>query len=325
MSTNAALLQQAKQTDVNVDHSTPTKGGPRIPVEGKCPARLVGYIELGKHPQPDYKGQAKQPETEVQLVFECFGKDNMDEIEIDGKKKTVGRMIRPLPMTLKVNERAKFYKTFQSMDYGRGLDHMSKMLNDVFRLTISHGQSKSGNTYAKIDAIESPLIERVDPETGDVVGTTDITEKVPPATHDLQLFIVDHPTYEQWESIYIDGTYTKKTKNEETGEEVKEELSKNFIQEKIQAALDWEGSAMQTLLLNLDEDEGAEEAQAEEEGAETPAEEEAEEKKPAPKKTAAKTAAKSTKKAGKKAPAKTATKSPSEDEDTDALLDELGL
>lgn len=259
MSNNAALLKQAQQTETGTDHSTPTKGGPRIPVEGKCPARLVGYIELGVQEQGEYKGQAKEPCLEVQLVFECFGKDNMDEVEIDGKKKKVGRIVRPFPMTVKVNERAKFYKMFKSMDYDRGLDHMSKMLNDVFRLTISHKEAKgSGNKYAVIDMIESPLIEKVNPETGDVEGHTDISEKVPPASFDLQLFIVEHPTYEQWDSIYIDGTYTKTTKNED-GTEVEEEVSKNFIQEKIKSSIDWEGSAMQTLLLDLKDEPEVEE------------------------------------------------------------------
>lgn len=305
MSNNSALLKQAQQTETGVDHSTPTKGGPRIPVEGKCPARLVGYIELGVQEQGEYKGQAKDPCMEVQLVFECFGKDNMDEIEIDGKKKKVGRIIRPFPMTIKVNERAKFYKMFKAMDYDRGLDHMSKMLNDVFRLTISHKEAKgTGNKYAVIDVIESPLIEKVDPDTGDVVGHTDISEKVPPASYDLQLFIVEHPTYEQWDSIFIDGTYEKTTKNED-GSEVTEEVSKNFIQEKIKSSLDWEGSAMQTLLLDLAED--AEAFAGEEEA-------EVEEKPKAKKKT-------TTKK-------KTETKPAKEEEtvdSTDDMLAELGL
>lgn len=316
MSNNSALLQQAKTTEVGVDHSEAQKGGgKRIPEEGKCPARLVGYIELGTHPQPAYKGQAKDPVMEVQLVFECFGKNNMDEIEVDGKKKTVGRIIRPLPMTMKLHEKAKFYKMFKDMDYDRGLDHMSKMLNDVFRLTISHGTAKSGNKYAQIDAIESPLIEKVDQDTGDVIGHTDISDKVPPASYDLQLFIVEKPTFEQWNSIEIEGTYTKKLKDDdgkETGEE--EEVSKNFIQEKIMASLDWEGSAMQVLLADLGEEESEEE-------------EKPKKKKAASTKKSAKTAEKKSEEDAPKEQdtASDATESPSEEEDTDALMAELGL
>jgi len=321
MSNNQSLLKQAKSTKGSVNHSEPTKGGGmRLPEVGKCPARLVGYIELGTHPQGDYKGQAKSPEMEVQLVFECFGKNNMDEIEVDGKKKIVGRIVRPFPMSMKVNERAKFYKLFKDMDYNRGLDHMYHMLDDVFRLTISHGVAKgSGNPYASIDIIESPLIEKVDPETGDVVGHTDITNKVPPASYPLQLFLVENPTFEQWDSIEIEGTYKKKTKNEKTGEEIEEEVSSNFIQQKIKDALDWEGSAMQTLLLGLDDqEEEPKEEEVEEEVTKAPVKKTVAKKDagPAPQKKTS-TKSKATGSAG------SATTSPSDD--ADDMLAELGL
>ena len=301
MSQDSALLQQAKQTEVETDHSKVSQGGPRLPAEGKSPARLVGYVELGKHPQPDYAGKAKNPEVEVQLTFECFGPKNVDEIEVDGKKKTVGRIIRPLPMTLKLNERAKFYQQFKNMDYGRGLDHMSKMLNDVFMVTIEHAKSNKGTEYAKLTKIESPLLEKLDNgvPTGDLV---DVSPKIPPASYGLQLFVLEKPTFEQWASIEIEGTYTRKTKNEETGEEVEEEVSKNFLQEKIKAALDWEGSPMQTLLLNLDDDTTEEVVEEKEE-------------KPAKKK-----ATKTTK---KEAPKEEEAETPSDD--ADDMLAELGL
>ncbi len=256
---DSVLLEQAKQTEVETDHSKVSKGGPRLPAVGKSPARLVGYVELGTHPQEPYKGQAKDPCMEVQLTFECLGAKNVDEIEVDNgdgtkTKKSVGRIIRPLPMTVKLNERAKFYKQFKDMDYGRGLDHMSKMLNDVFLVTIEHAKSKKGTTFAKIARVESPFMEVLDGDGIPTGDTVDITPKVKPASYPLQLFVVEKPTFEQWESIFIDGTYTRKTKNEETGAEVEEEVSKNFLQTSIQESLDWEGSAMQALLLNLEEE-----------------------------------------------------------------------
>jgi hypothetical protein len=316
MSNNSALLKQAKETEVSVDHSTPTKGGgPRLPVEGKCPARLIGYVELGVHEQPEYKGQAKDPVMEVQLTFECFGKDNMDELEVDGVKKKVGRIVRPLPMTMKVDERAKFFKLFKAMDYGRDLDHMSKMINDVFRLTISHGESKKGTKYATIDIIESPVIEKFDDE-GNVVGSTDISAKVPPASYDLQLFIVEKPTFEQWGSIEIKGTYNRKTKAED-GTELEEEVSKNFLQDKIKNSVDWEGSAMQALLLDVGQEDGDEEEEVEEKKPESTS-------KSSSKKSSAKSA-KSSSETVKEEDASTATSSPSEEDDMDAMLEEIGL
>jgi hypothetical protein len=253
MSDNSALLQQANKTEGLTDQSTAVVMGPRIPVKGRCLARLVSYIELGTHAQDPYQGQEKPPALEVQLVFECFGKDNIDEIEVDGVKKKVGRVVRPFPMAVKLSERATFMKQFKLLDYGRKLTHLSQMLNDVYYVTIEHKEAKSSKKpYAIITNISAPIVDKFD-EDGNVVGTEDKTEKCPPASR-LQMFMVEKPTFEQWSSINIDGTYTKKTKDED-GKETEEEVSKNFIQEKIMDSLDWDGSAMSVLLNGLGEEE----------------------------------------------------------------------
>lgn len=276
---NDVLLQQATSTEVTVDQSKVTAGGPRLPAEGKCPARLIGYIELGKHPQGDYQGAAKKPELEARLVFECLGKKNEDAIDIDGETIVRGRIIKPFDMTIKLNARAKFHKWFKDMDYDRGNTHMSHMLNEVFLLDIKHGKSKAGNDFANIKSISKPLVEIVDPETGEVTDEVDLTEKTRPASYDLQLFLQENPTFEQWDSLYVEGTYTKKTKNED-GVEVEEEISRNSIQEKIKDSLDWEGSAMQVLLASRVEEVVEEAAKAED----TPPAKKAPAKKPAAKK-----------------------------------------
>lgn len=307
---NDALLKQAQNTEVETDHSEVTKGGPRLPAEGKCPARLIGYIELGVQDQGEYQGEAKDPCLEVQLVFECLGTNNEDEIEVDdgkgGKvKKTVGRILRPYPMAIKLNERANFYKMFKAMDNDRGLDHMSRMLNEVFLVTVKHGETKKKKKYAKLVSVEAPLVEKRD-DMGNLVETIDISAKVRDASYPLQLFIVERPTFEMWESIKIDGTYTRKEKNE-ADEEIEIEVSKNFIQEKIMDSLDWDGSPMSALLLDLDGDED-----------EAPVEEEAED----PKKPAAKKAKAAKKPAKKEAPKEEKTDEIDADE-ADALLDEM--
>lgn len=261
MSLNEALLEQAKSTELNTDHSeVKSGGGPRTPEPGTWPARLIGYIEMGTHPQDPYQGKPKDPELEVQLVFEVMGKANMDTFtDEEGNSVTRGRIFRPWPMTMKLNERAKFYKTFKAMDYERGLDNMQRMLNDVFRLTFKE-VTKGEKKYVSLESIASPLIEQTDDE-GNVTGHKDITSAVPPASYPFQLFSVEQPTFEQWESIFIDGEYERKIKDEEgkdTGE--KETVSKNFIQERIMESLDWEGSAMQALLMSLDDDSDSSEA-----------------------------------------------------------------
>lgn len=300
----SALLEQAK-TASEVQDQTADSGGfaPSLPEEGKCPARFVGYVERGVQDQGEYQGKAKDPCMEVALTFECFGTKNIREIEVDGKKKKVGTLLRLYPMALKTSPKAKFRKLLEKMVDGRDITHMATMLDEVFLLTVRHKETKSGAKYATIQSedgswlVGPPVMDRVDPETGEIIGSIDLTEKTPQATVDHQLFIFDKPTIEQWESIYIDGTYKKKVKDDD-GNEVEVEHSKNFIQETIKESLTWSGSPMQLLLSGLADD--------------VEEEEKAPAKKKAPKKT-------ETKKEEKEDTVK------EELDDTAALLAECGL
>lgn len=271
MSLNDKLLEQSQEVDKLQDQSKETSGGPRLPLAGKTPARLIGVIELGMQPQ-EFDGNATDPAPEIQLVFECYGK-NLDEVEVevDGKKTTkkLGRIFRPYPMKVALSAKANYRKLFKEMDYGRGNKHMSQMLNDVFLIDIEHKKTKKGNPYAAIKSIGKPIIEIVDPNTGEFGDPVDISSKQPAATRDFQMFLMDNPSQEQWDSIHIDGTYTRKTKNKD-GEEIEEEVSKNFIQERIKSSLNWEGSAMQTLLADLGTEPEAPAKEAEEPKEEAP-------------------------------------------------------
>lgn len=294
----SVLLEQAQATSEVMDHTKTSEGGPRLPVEGKSLARLVGVIELGTQPQ-EYQGEPTPPCREVQLVFEVGGKKNIDEFEVDGKKIKRGRILRPYTMTMKTSPRATFKKIFDQLDYGRGYKTIFQFLDDVYYLQISHAKTGAGKEYAKIDSIMSPLVDEVD-EDGEVVGQISRADSMPPSSYGLQMFSVDSPSLDQWNSIKIDGTYTRKTKDED-GKEVEEEVSKNFYQDAIMNSLDWEGSAMQALLLDLEEDDEEEEV----------------EEKPKPKKKAA---------PKKKASKKVEPEEDDEDDDsTEADLAELGL
>jgi hypothetical protein len=261
MSSKSVLLQEAQDAQETIDHTKVTKGGGFLPEKGRCPARFVGYVEVGLHAQPDYQNQPKDPAQEVIITFECFGKKNMREVkDDDGKTTMVGRTIR-VNTTLKLNDKAKFTKLFKAMQNGRsGIKNMAAMLGEVFMLTITHGEGKvSKKPYATFwtgseFALSGPEVEVLDPETGDVSKVLNMTELTPPESVDLQLFIVEKPSNTQWNSIYIDGTYEKKSKNK-AGEEVVEEKSKNFLQGMLQEALDWDGSAMEAILMDLPTDE----------------------------------------------------------------------
>ena len=269
-SINSVLLKQAKTSKALKDQSDTSSAqfSDNLPEIGKAPARLVGYVELGLQAQPAFKGKAKDPARELIISFEIFGSKNTREIEVDGKKKKVGKRL-DVRVTEKLNDRAKFTKLFTKMTRSCPIEHIAHMLNEVFLVEIRHVESAKGRKYATIQAedgsfnVSGPTIEKLD-DMGEVIGEIDLVAITPPASVPFRLFLNDDPTLEQWQSIKIDGTYTKKTTAED-GSVVEEEKSKNFMQEAIMSALDWEGSAMEALLNDLGEEEIEEEVSEEEE------------------------------------------------------------
>ena len=69
---------------------------------------------------------------------------------------------------------------------------------------------------------------------------------VPAATQDIQLLLWDSPTKEQWDSVFIDGEYNK------TVDGVTTTVSKNFIQGIAMQASNFQGSALEALVIGTD-------------------------------------------------------------------------
>lgn len=268
------LLNEVKNLTGLNNQSETSKFTSSLPEPGRAPMRFVGYVELGTQPQPDYKGTPKPPAKDIILTFEVFGTKNTREIEVDGKKKKVGALIQ-VNITEKLQDKAKFTALFNNMKYGReGITHMVQMLDEVFLGTVRIGESKTTKRkYATIQkedgsyTLGRPVMETVN-EDGEITGEVDVSKKCPPASVAPRVFLVDNPSIAQWNSIYIDGTYTRKVKDD-AGVETEEENSKNFLQEKIMNSLDWEGSKMQLLLdevgENTDEEEEIKEEDFQEE------------------------------------------------------------
>ena len=134
------------------------------------------------------------------------------------------------------------------MTYGRsGITHMALMLGEAFLVKVVHnvvGEGKDQKTYANLKddsgwTISAPV--KADPVTGESEPLP-----VPQPTKPLQLLLWDSPTYEQWESIFIDGERT--TKDDKGVETTK---SNNWLQNDIKDnASDFEGSALHIMLLS---------------------------------------------------------------------------
>lgn len=238
-------------------------GGPAferiVATEGWHVARFVNYVEIGKREQRAFQGKSKPPAHEVRIGFELLNPKDAREIEVDGEKRTVYPM-QYETLAIKTHEKAKFAKLFKAMAYGRQevngskLVHMAQMLGEAFRIKIVHNtvpaaDGKAERTYANMyDSslgwlLEAPVIEKFDEETGESLGKKRI--RVPEATVDLQLLLWDSPTEAQWNSIFIDGEFNRKDKDGNV-----EVISRNWIQQDIiKNAVDFEGSALQELLL----------------------------------------------------------------------------
>lgn len=235
----------------NVDHTETTSGGDfeyTPPAEGVTVGQFIEYIELGKQKQNPYQGKEKPDAEEVRLTFALtHPKKNLKEIEVDGGTKKIQERIS-FNITLKLGEKAKFKKVFNSMRYGReNITHMAQMLGDKFLLKVSHSTSETTKkVYANLWAEDGSIGISAPRQEDALAGTvTDLRPSIPDALDPIRVFFWDNPTKETWDSLFIDGTRTVKV----DGKEV--EQSKNWLQEKIMSASNFPGSALDTMLAGV--------------------------------------------------------------------------
>ena len=241
------LVNQAKQTENQSEAKTHAEFEYVPPAEGKFPARLIEYIELGKQPQ-SHDGQPKPDAEEVRVTFELLGAKNIKEVEVEGGKKEFADRIS-ITMPKKQSDKAKFYKLFKAMTYGRdSITHMAEMLGEAFFVVVKHTKSADGKkVYANIYGdgqwrVESPKVHDPMTET-----TTDYSSKIREPLSPIKLFLWAIPTKETWDSLFIDGVREKKSPDGTVTQE-----SKNWLQNLILSAKDYGGSALEQMLGGLD-------------------------------------------------------------------------
>lgn len=219
-----ALLAQANEVvaESGVDMNEASKGGGgRLLPEGYAFGRLVEYIEYGMRPQ-EFNGQAKQPALEFRLGFALWGQGYQNE---DGTP----YVIRPWNIALSRNEKSKAFKLFKCLNWKGTAKGFAQMLGMPILVKIVH-MEKSKTDKAKVSRVDlAGFLPPLDPMSRQPY-------QIPEAPDDLyKMFLWDRPTKEAWDALHIDGVDN-------------EGKSKNYIQEEILAALDFEGSALQQLL-----------------------------------------------------------------------------
>lgn len=243
----ATLLAKAKATAPDMNKAVVGgESGPSLHEmvpEGVARCRFVGYIEIGKQKQ-QYKGDP-QPKIEDQVIlaFEISG-PKVKPRE-DGKP----HIIELRPMKKSLNEKAKFFKIFQRLNYAGTATHIAELLGQGYLTTVYHRTYKGndGKDHVAVDLnkkgelieLRPPRFE--DPETGEIRSVA-----VDPAKGAERLFLWDHADLEQWASIFVEGEYPER-KNE-AGEVTSKARSKNVVQAKIKAATNFRGSPIYTVL-----------------------------------------------------------------------------
>ena len=225
------------------NHNEETTIEYELPVAGKTVGRLIEYIELGSQKRKPYLGKAKAPAPKVKLTFELLSAKHVKEVEVEGVKREFANRVS-IDMVLSTSDLSTFKKAYNKMKYGRDINHMAEMLGEAFILNIVHNTSEATKkTYANIEVETIGAPRNEDP----IEGTSTPIEVRPPVSK-LKLFIFDLPSKETWDSLFIDGSYTKK---DDSGKET--EVSKNWIQNMIKKAENFKGSALEQLIGGVDE------------------------------------------------------------------------
>jgi hypothetical protein len=248
----AALAAQAAATS---DQTKTTAGGGDYvpPAEGACMLRLVGYIELGKQ-AGEYKGVANKRDK-VRLEFEVSGPKH-PPIEIDGVLKPI---IIAIEENLSLNEKAKFKKLFNRLNYAGSATHAAELVatTEAYKGRIVHRKYKRrDNTegvavelYDKATeqyTIEPPRRMLVDEDSGLETGEFAVI-KVAPATTKPRVFLWNYADLDQWASIFVDGEYPER--KDKDGKVTAPAKSKNVLQAKIKLATNFVGSPIHAAIL----------------------------------------------------------------------------
>lgn len=206
------------------DQTKETTSGERVlPAAGETIGRFVSYVELG--PQMfSFKGKETGVAPAVSLGFELLHPVK------NVKDGTHGQFITVPMKKISTHPKAGFLKLFKAMRYGREeIKHMAQMLADPFRIVIEHSEC---GKYANIQSVSRPFA--MDLDTGE-----ERPIRVMAFTRPIQFFMWNNPNKKCWDSIFIDGEYTK-----EDGTTV----SKNWLQDRIKKSPAYPGSPVEVFL-----------------------------------------------------------------------------
>lgn len=198
-------------------------GGGRLLPAGYAFGRLVEYVEYGMQPQ-EFAGKAKDPAMEFTLGFALTGQGYQND---DGTP----YIIRTFTTALTMYEKSRAFLMFKLLNWRGTAKTYAQLLNETYLVKIVQvPKSKTDPTLvSRMDL--TGFLPPLDPVTKAPYPIAQVPEEL------FRLFLWSHPTKEAWDSLFIEGVNDDKT-------------SRNRIQETILGALDFQGSALQAMLMN---------------------------------------------------------------------------
>ena len=239
-----ALIKGAKAQDFTKEQEG--KAFEReLPVEGVGVCRLREYIELGTHDTATKAYPNKKPAKKARFVFELTTPKHVKEVtKEDGTSLRIPHLLT-IECPISASSKSNFIKLFKQLNWKEDYTHPAQALGDPFLVTIHHAWKKGDDpkkdkpSYANM--MKDGMYTLQPPRKVDPIANTVDEIPVPELLGELRVFLWDNPTQETWDSLFIDGTYEKDGKD----------VSKNWIQEKILSANDFEGSALEAMLSDL--------------------------------------------------------------------------
>jgi len=228
-----ALAAEAAKTGPDLNKQT-AGGDFKPPAAGQTRLRFTSYIETGVHTTRSAQWGDKT-KGRAHFTFELSGPKHPP------KKLEDGRLI-PETISFKLatgqhkkNDYSKLFK-IMAADYP-GVKNFAQLLGEAFRGEVVHRSYKkrdgSDGVAAELKNEAGFTIKGVsyeDPETGEA-RKVKVDEPISP----IRVFLWDYADLDQWDSIFIDGTFDDGN-------------TKNKLQEEIKVAENLGGSAIEEAL-----------------------------------------------------------------------------
>lgn len=235
-----ALAEEAAKT--GPDLNTQSAGGDfKPPAAGATRLRFTSYIELGIHTTSS-KQWGDKTKGRAAFTFELSGPKHPP------KKLDDGRLIPEtisFELPIGQNKKNDYSKLFKIMVADHpGAKNFAQLLGEAYRGEVIHRKFKRRDGSEGLAAdlkneagftIKSVLYE--DPESGEARKV-----KVDEPIGAIRVFLWDHADLDQWDSIFIDGTFDDGN-------------TKNKLQDKIRRAENISGSAIEQALIEAGREE----------------------------------------------------------------------